>query len=117
MILALYDDSEEKAFNKTTTELIKGEQMGEPSREPRTLNRERWTGCRWEIRRGARMGAMPWYAKRGVSVKQLAEQVKQKLLTSKMNYRRLKNLRIRQENEFMSNQWDKASPAEKLINV
>ncbi len=27
------------------------------------------------------------------------------------------NLRIRQENEFMSNQWDKASPAEKPSGI
>ncbi len=32
--IGVYDDSEEeKAFNKTTTELIKRRQMGEPGRE------------------------------------------------------------------------------------
>ena len=48
--------------------------------------------------------------------KQLAEQVKQEVIDLKDELQTVKeeNLRIRQENEFMNNQWDKASPAEKL---
>ncbi len=55
--------------------------------------------------------------KRGVSVQAISRAAQ--LLTSKMNYRRLKReiWELGQENEFMSNQWDKASPAEKLLGI
>ncbi len=63
------------------------------------------------------MGALcHYYAKRGVSVKQLAEQVKskKKLLTSKMNYRRLKENRESVKNNYEQSM-DKASPASSVL--
>ncbi len=52
---------------------------------------------------------------RAYQSKQLTEQVKQEVsdLKDELQAVRRKNLRIRQENEFMSNQWDKKlAPAE-----
>ena len=117
--IGVYDDSErKKAFNKTTTELIKeGNKWANKveSLERQVENVERVVDEKSEE-------AHEWarYARdmqnEAYQSKQLAEQVKQEVIDLKDELQTVKeeNLRIRQENEFMSNQWDKASPAEKL---
>ena len=117
--IGVYDDSErKKAFNKTTTELIKeGNKWANKveSLEHQAENAERVvdekTEEAYEWARFARDMQNEAYQS-----KQLAEQVKQEVIDLKDELETVKeeNLRIRQENEFMNNQWDKASPAEKL---
>lgn len=117
--IGVYDDSErKKAFNKTTTELIKeGNKWANKveSLEHQAENAERVvdekTEEAYEWARFARDMQNEAYQS-----KQLAEQVKQEVIDLKDELEAVKeeNLRIRQENEFMNNQWDKASPAEKL---
>lgn len=117
--IGVYDDSErKKAFNKTTTELIKeGNKWANKveSLEHQAENAERVvdekTEEAYEWARFARDMQNEAYES-----KQLAEQVKQEVIDLKDELEAVKeeNLRIRQENEFMNNQWDKASPAEKL---
>jgi hypothetical protein len=117
--IGVYDDSErKKAFNKTTTELIKeGNKWANKveSLERQAENAERVvdekTEEAYEWARFARDMQNEAYQS-----KQLAEQAKQEVIDLKDELEAVKeeNLRIRQENEFMSNQWDNASPAEKL---
>lgn len=117
--IGVYDDSErKKAFNKTTTELIKeGNKWANKveSLEHQAENAERVVDEKseeaYEWARFARDMQNEAYQS-----KQLAEQVKQEVIDLKDELEAVKeeNLRIRQENEFMNNQWDKASPAEKL---
>lgn len=117
--IGVYDDSErKKAFNKTTTELIKeGNKWANKveSLEHQAENAERVvdekTEEAYEWARFARDMQNEAYQS-----KQLAEQARQEVIDLKDELEAVKeeNLRIRQENEFMSNQWDNASPAEKL---
>lgn len=117
--IGVYDDSErKKAFNKTTTELIKeGNKWANKveSLERQAENAERVVDEKTEeAHEWARFARdMQNEAYRS---KQLAEQVKQEVIDLKDELEAVKeeNLRIRQENEFMNNQWDKATPAEKL---
>lgn len=117
--IGVYDDTErKKAFNKTTTELIKeGNKWANKveSLEHQAENAERVvdekTEEAYEWARFARDMQNEAYQS-----KQLAEQARQEVIDLKDELEAVKeeNLRIRQENEFMSNQWDNASPAEKL---
>ena len=117
--IGVYDDSErKKAFNKTTTELIKeGNKWANKieSLEHQVENAERVVDEKseeaYEWARFARDMQNEAYQS-----KQLAEQARQEVIDLKDELKEIKkeNQRIRQENEFMSNQWDNASPAEKL---
>lgn len=117
--IGVYDDTErKKAFNKTTTELIKeGNKWANKveSLEHQAENAERVVDEKseeaYEWARFARDMQNEAYQS-----KQLAEQVKQEVIDLKDELEAVKeeNLRIRQENEFMNAQWDNASPAEKL---
>lgn len=117
--IGVYDDTErKKAFNKTTTELIKeGNKWANKveSLEHQAENAERVVDEKseeaYEWARFARDMQNEAYQS-----KQLAEQARQEVIDLKDELQTVKeeNLRIRQENEFMNNQWDKATPAEKL---
>lgn len=117
--IGVYDDSErKKAFNKTTTELIKeGNKWANrvESLERQAENAERVVDEKSEE-------AHEWlrYARdvknEAERYEQMAKQARQEVVDLKDELQTIKeeNLRIRQENEFMNNQWDKATPAEKL---
>ena len=117
--IGVYDDSErKKAFNKTTTELIK--EGNKWANQVESLERQAENAERVVDEKSEEAHEWARYARdmqnEAYQTKQLAEQVKQEVLDLKDELEAVKeeNLRIRQENEFMSNQWDKASTAEKL---
>lgn len=117
--IGVYDDSErKKAFNKTTTELIK--EGNKWANKVESLERQAENAERVVDEKSEEAHEWARFARdmqnEAYRSKQLAEQVKQEVVDLKDELEAVKeeNLRIRQENEFMNNQWDKASPAEKL---
>lgn len=117
--IGVYDDSErKKAFNKTTTELIK--EGNKWANKVESLERQAENAERVVDEKSEEAHEWARFARdmqnEAYQSKQLAEQVKQEVIDLKDELQTVKeeNLRIRQENEFMNNQWDKASPAEKL---
>ena len=117
--IGVYDDSErKKAFNKTTTELIK--EGNKWANKVESLERQAENAERVVDEKSEEAHEWARFARdmqnEAYQSKQLAEQVKQEVVDLKDELEAVKeeNLRIRQENEFMNNQWDKASPAEKL---
>lgn len=117
--IGVYDDSErKKAFNKTTTELIK--EGNKWANKVESLERQAENAERVVDEKSEEAHEWARFARdmqnEAYQSKQLAEQVKQEVIDLKDELEAVKeeNLRIRQENEFMNNQWDKATPAEKL---
>lgn len=117
--IGVYDDSErKKAFNKTTTELIK--EGNKWANKVESLERQAENVERVVDEKAEEAHEWARFARdmqnEAYQSKQLAEQVKQEVIDLKDELEAVKeeNLRIRQENEFMNNQWDKATPAEKL---
>lgn len=117
--IGVYDDSErKKAFNKTTTELIK--EGNKWANKVESLERQAENAERVVDEKSEEAHEWARFARdmqnEAYQSKQLAEQARQEVIDLKDELKEIKkeNQRIRQENEFMSNQWDKASPAEKL---